>query len=590
MSLPAKTSSIERTGRERSRLDYYRRPMKPHREVIMQQPTPTVRTLAQERAAERRWWWALSMYLVVGLLAAVRYSGPAPQGRDADGPSAVRAIETLDMLLGEGEPVHAAGSPENEHVRVRLLGALSDLKAETWVWPLANANGLRGGMANIIARVPGEPRARPLILITHYDACPQGPGAGDAGQCVAAILELLRVLQEQPLRYELWCVFTDGEERGIEEKRGLRGSSDLVARTDFPWGDERPFVINFDARGDRGAVLLYETHGDNLKAMQIAASGLAAPRVSTSLMVNIYRRLPNGSDFTMFRNAGWQGWNFAVIAGADRYHTAEDNIANLSPRSIQHFASHAHSLTRRLDQLSEEELRSLEDSEPAVFFDLLGQFIVVYPASWNWGHLAVVSILALAGWYSARRRIRTSRCLLAIGLIAVAVVASGVVGWAITRGLQAADMLPRRFVRHSEWICLLYLVAALFVFAMLGRRLSARCTRSELLTAVVLALIALAAGSSAYVPGGAYLFLWPATAVALLLLVDAWWDLPGWMSQNLGALACIVPALLYAPTYVLLAQAMGPTAGATLTVAVALMLLPTLLPWADPATPAEHGT
>lgn len=557
---------------------------------MMRQPPNTNRGLAGERAAEYRWWSALSLYLIVGVVAALRYLGPAPQSHDASGPSASRAIETLDMLLGEEQRIHAAGSKENEHVRVRLLGALSELGAETWVLPLANDNGQRADMANIIARVPGQRRVRPLILATHYDACPQGPGAGDAGQCVAAILELLRVLKQQPLQYELWCVFTDGEERSPVEGRGLRGSSDLVARSDYPWGSEQPIVINFDARGDRGAVLLYETHVANLRAMRIVASALATPRVSTSLMVNVYRRLPNGSDFTTFRNAGWPGWNFAVIAGADRYHTADDTIANLSPRSIEHFAAHAYSLTRRLDTASEEELRSLEDSEPAVFFDILGQFLVVYPASWNWIHLASVGALWLASWLVSKRPIRLSRCWLTVGLIAGAVVACGIAGWAITRGLQAADVLPRRFVQHSEWICLLYPLAAAFSVAFLGRRLAAWCTRLEIMSGTLIVLLVLSAGASAYLSGGAYLFLWPATFLALLLIVDARYELPRRIGDRLGVLACVVPALLYAPTYVLLAQAMGPTAGALITVAVALMLLPTLVPWAAPTAPIQHAT
>lgn len=561
----------------------------------MQQPTDTTHTLGRQRAAEYRWWVALALYVVVGLVAAVIYAGPAPQSRDAGGPSAERAIETLDMLLGEEQLIHAAGSQENEHVRVRLLGALSELGAETWVWPLDNENGHRGGMANIIARVPGERRSRPLVLATHYDACPQGPGAGDAGQCVAAILELLRVLKEQPLRYELWCVFTDGEERSEVEGRGLRGSSDLVKHTDFPWssenpGSETPVIVNFDARGDRGAVLLYETHVDNFRAMQIAGSGLARPRVSSSLMVNVYRRLPNGSDFTTFRNAGWPGWNFAVIAGADRYHTAEDTIDNLSPRSIQHFASHAYHLTRRLDALGEEELRSIEDSEPAVFFDILGQFLVVYPASWNWIQLAVAAVLWLASWMLSKRRMRLSRCLLTIALIAAAVVVSGATGWAIARGLEAADVLPRRFVPHSEWICLLYPVVAAFIVAVTGRTLAARCTRSEIMFGTVFVLLALGAASSAYLSGGAYLFLWPALFLAVLLIVDARCEPLGWASDQWGLLACVVPAMLYAPTYVLLAQAMGPTAGVMITAGVALMLLPTLVPWATPTAPIQHGT
>ena len=426
--------------------------------------------------------------------------------------------------------------------------------------------------------------ARPLVLATHYDACPQGPGAGDAGQCVAAILETLRVLKTQPLHYDLWCIFTDGEERG------LWGAKDLVKRNDLPWGDAQPLVINFDARGDRGAALLYETHIKNLRAMVIASPALAPPKVSTSLMVNVYQRLPNGTDFTAYRQAGWPGWNFAVIGGAERYHTAEDTLGNLSPRSIQHFASHALNLVRRLDSLPAEELQSIEDSEPGVFFDLLGFVLITYPASWNWWQLGCAVVLWLAACVFARRRMRLGRVVLVAGSIAVALLVSGLTGWAIARGLKAADVLPRRYVNYGEMICLLYPLAAGLVVMSLARWLSRWCTRVEILAGLIFVLIAIGGTASQRFPGGAYLLLVPGCVLTIVLWIDCTLALPLRVDRLLGAMACAVPALLYSPTYVLLAQAMGPSYGALITTGVALMLLPTLLAWAPIAATVQHGT
>ncbi len=360
--------------------------------------------IAASRRADGRWWWAVLIYLIVGLYAAEFTRGPRTKFQEPDDRvSATRARETLAVLLGEDELPHRAGKPENEHVRVRLLGLLDQLGLQTWVLPLdiPQAATQRYGetieqirervknvspMANIVARLEGQPRARPVVLATHYDSAYNAPGAGDAGQCVAAILETARALQAQPLKHEVWILLTDAEEFG------LWGSSALVERGQYPWGDQAPIVINFDARGDRGAALLFETHDNNLKAMQVAAGGIGAPRLSTSLMVGVYKRLPNGTDFTVYRRAGWCGWNFAVVAGADRYHTEEDNLANLSSRSLQHFAAHAHGLLKRLDRMSAEELVTLDQSEPATFFDVLGWFLVVYPARWNWWQLWCVSL------------------------------------------------------------------------------------------------------------------------------------------------------------------------------------------------------
>lgn len=564
-------------------------------------------SLAGARAAETRWWASLALFVLVGAVAAIVYRGPSPRGlpltvdvsasrpdgsaSDAQQPSAARARQTLDRLLGEEQAVHKAGSRENQYVRVRLLSILDELDAETWVLPLSPLDGdgqrddQKLGMANIVARIDGQPRVRPLVLASHYDSCPQGPGAGDAGQCVAAILETLRVLKSQPLQRELWCVFSDGEERG------MWGAKDLVERDDLPWGEAKPLVINFDARGDQGAALLYETQVNNLQSMQIAAAALARPKVSTSLMVNIYQRLPNGTDFTPYRNSGWVGWNFAVIDGAERYHTADDTLENLSPRSLQHFASHAVNLVRRIDTLGDRQLASLGHSEPAVFFDLLGQWLVVYPAAWNGRQLAIASGIWLAAWFlPAYPRMRASRVLLTAVLIGAAIVVSGLAGWLIMQGLKAADVLPRRYINYGELICLLYPMAAALVVMALARALASRCSRTEVLAGLVLVLLVVGGLASRSLPGGAYLLLLPALSLAILLAIHNWRPLPEALDRRFGWLACALPALLYAPTYVLLAQALGATYGGVITAGVALMLLPTILAWAPTTTAVPHGT
>ncbi len=90
-------------------------------------------------------------------------------------------------------------------------------------------------------------------------------------------------------------------------------------------------------------------------------------------------------------------------------------------------------------------------------------------------------------------------------------------------------------------------------------------------------------------------FLWPATFIALALSLgfrlkprvlkprveaeqdDTW----------LVLLACLVPALLYAPTYVLLAQTLGPRAGMLIAAVVVIMLMPTMSAWGkNPSTEA----
>ncbi len=419
--------------------------------------------------------------MLFGILAVAQYAGPTPRPSGASssapaGVSAGRALQTLSIILGPEQKPHRAGSKENEEVRIRILGLLDELGLQSQPFPFEpSAEGLQRlaqrkldvafthPLTSIVARIPGEPRSRPVVLASHYDAAIESPGAGDAGQCVAAILETARALQSQPLKYETWILLTDAEEFG------LWGAQAFVEQDHAPWGNRKPVVINFDARGDQGAVLLYETHENNLQAMRLAAQAIAYPRVSTSLMVNVYKRLPNGTDFTIYRNDGWCGWNFAVVAGADRYHTPADNLQNLSPRSIQHFASHAFQLLRSLDKLSPEQLDELDRSQPATFFDVLGLVLIVYPMSWNVWHLVVVASLWSIAWYLGRFQLRPWRVISALLLtIIIAALAYGL-GYIIVRGLQAADLSPRNFVSGYQWVVLTFALLAMALLFSLGR-------------------------------------------------------------------------------------------------------------------------
>ncbi len=155
-------------------------------------------------------------------------------------------------------------------------------------------------------------------------------------------------------------------------------------------------------------------------------------------------------------------------------------------------------------------------------------------------------------------------------------------GWSIVAGLQAADVLPRNFIRFYEVVALLFLLAGGALVFGGGRVLCAACSRDEVVLGITLMISTLGALTCQYFPGASYLFLWP----ALWLVVT--WSLVGLNSSRfeerqwlMCMLWCLVPAVIYSPTYVMLAQTLGPRAGSIITAAVALMLLPTWIPLAD---------
>jgi hypothetical protein len=529
----------------------------------------------------KRWpWITIALFLFVGAMALPRVYGPRPQGKYAppDEVSGIRGISELRYLM-EGRDAeltnrpHPAGSAENGAFRDRLIERLRSLGLVVSEQPFQDGEL---SLVNVIGYRPGRKTPRPIVLCTHYDSCLWGPGAGDAGSCVAAILEALRVLDVRGVPCAFWVVMTDGEESN--GRFGLRGARHLVETKPWPWGEQTPLVINFDARGNRGAVLLYETHENNLAAMQTAGPAIGTPRITSSLMVNVYQRLPNATDYTIFKQAGWMGWNFAIIGGAENYHTPNDSLVNLSDRSVQHFAAHAVGMITALDQLPPEAWSSLEPSVSATFFDLLGTRVVTMPQSTNWIWLAIASGLWLANVRLALRRNEVtwrSLIIAPLRLLAATVVAA-LIGSAIYFLLSRSEAaLPARFMPWG-WMLALAMAAisavSLWLIGTGNRTTSSPRARSL----GILSLIVLVSSLCAiFLPGGIYLFVFASIASGIAGLC--------WKQREDGSLGntamiirqswSVVPAMIGVPTYLLLMETLPIAASGALAAIASLFLV-----------------
>src|ERR1700735_5589010 len=83
-----------------------------------------------------------------------------------------------------------------------------------------------------------------------------------------------------------------------------------------------------------------------------------------SFAYEIYRRMPNNTDLTIFKRGGLAGMNFAFIGRPEFYHTAQDDVAHLDMHSLQEQGRYALSLVRRF---GDEDLRG-KHSGDAVYF------------------------------------------------------------------------------------------------------------------------------------------------------------------------------------------------------------------------------
>src|SRR5262245_11093565 len=291
---------------------------------------------------------AITMLLALALgIAPLIPPAPVPPDAPATVFSAGRAMNDLTIIAAAPHPI---GSERQAVVGAYIelqLGAigLEPSRQDTRL-TLDRKGYPRGEIAlrNIIATMPGERSSQAVLLAAHYDSTPNSPGAGDNGAGAAALLETARALRASPrLANDVIFLFTDGEEAGLLGARAFTANHPLASSVGV--------VINFDARGRTGPVVMFETSGPNLAFAQMLAKRAPYP-IATSLSEDVYRRMPNTTDFTAFRRSGLAGINFAFFAEPRYYHSASDSVENLSPRTLQHEGTYALSMARALGDRS----------------------------------------------------------------------------------------------------------------------------------------------------------------------------------------------------------------------------------------------
>ncbi len=220
----------------------------------------------------------LVLVLALALALALWREGPGPVRAETapDAFSPQRAFEALAEVLGDQAP-HPVGSEANRRVRERIVSRLEQLGLAPEV-ERGEACGFRGrceGVENILAVIRGSgARETAVMLASHYDSVPAGPGASDDGLGVGVALEPARVLLGgPPLRRDVVLLFADGEEVG------LLGAQVFVR--DHPLARRVVEVVNVDARGTSGAGLLFETKRVGVASARRMARVLPRPHTSS---------------------------------------------------------------------------------------------------------------------------------------------------------------------------------------------------------------------------------------------------------------------------------------------------------------------
>ena len=458
---------------------------------------------------------------MLGLLTwlATRELSPPEPVADESSPtefSTSRALLDVQELARRPHPI---GSAEHQRVREWLLERFREngLEPEVQTATAAAAEGqFFATVQNVVALLPGSVgHEKAILLAAHYDSVATGPGAADDAAGVAALLEVLRALKAgPPLKNDVIFLITDGEEIGLMGARAFVRAHPLAKRVGV--------VINLEARGHRGPSIMFETSDDNARLVPYL-NQLDDP-IASSLTYEVYRQMPNGSDMTVFREAGMAGLNFAFIGGLSHYHTVLDSPANLDPGSLQHHGQSVLSLTRVFGEIP---LATLAAKGNRTYFSLLRSFVIHYPEWMVWPFtLLSILLVGLVCSFGARAGLLTRRGVW-IGVRAVFLSAAGSVGvtlllvWLLTSQALEDPFAKAVLTYGSEAIMVGLLCITLSLHLLVLSRLRARSTVEAMWAGALLVLAVLNLLVTLLVPGASYVLTWPllAAAPALFLLL-----------------------------------------------------------------------
>jgi hypothetical protein len=477
----------------------------------------------QEPSGPRSRWrgpFVLAFLVALAWLSSsYRYLPPPVPANAPD--TSFSSARAMTNLVEIARRPHPPGSPAHAQLRGYLLERLTDLGLEPQVQTttsiLDRGSQLRTAtVRNIVARIPGRSSTGALLVTAHYDGAGIARAAGDDGTGVVSILEAIRAIRAgTPLRNDLIVLITDAEELGL---LGARAFVD-----EHPWMADVDAVVSLEMRGGGGPSIMFETGSDNGWIVRSLAASLARP-FTNSLGYEVYKRLPNDTDFTPFKQAGKQGLNFAAIGRASVYHQTYDSPENLSEATLQHQGENALAATRALGNA---DLTEVNDAD-ATYFSLPLWGIVVYGMGFVLPLAAAVLALAALVLLVVRRAGGTWAGILTgfvLALISTALTAGagyGLMAW-LPRFHPEFGSLHRGAFHHEGWYVLalagVALTAVTAFFGLARRRFTAAALTWGALLPPVAAMVYL----SLAFPASAMNLQWP---LAATLLATAFLVLP----------------------------------------------------------------
>ena len=458
------------------------------------------------------------------------YPSQTPEDLMYEGFWVKNALTHLNKI---SKKAHPTGSIPNRDVRRYLSKQLNLLGGDVTIQKTTGYNEKRRKAApinNIVALFPGknsnDKARKKLMLLSHYDSAKvYSKGAADAGSGVVVILEALRGFLKKNPEHEndIVVTFTDGEELG------LLGAQAFVQYHHL--ADSIGMILNFEARGSSGPAMMWPESASGTAAMISAyQQANAAFPVTSSLIYEVYKMLPNDTDLTVFKQEkGINGLNFAFIDNHFNYHTINDDVRHLSYNSLMHQGLQ---LSAMLPVVANQDLSTAYSETDRIYFTLPALGLFNWPTAAGWGVLALAWLLLvlvlIKGPKSSQLTGREIKKASASWIFSS--VLSGGLVYFLTYALyqwlnpQHNDILQGYPYLGYGYLLSLLLMALVVPFVVYGNRHQTFKVSTALPAAVI--WLVLFSILSIKLPGASYLLLPVIFAFMMMLLMQFNWVIP----------------------------------------------------------------
>ncbi|OIW06719.1 hypothetical protein TanjilG_11444 [Lupinus angustifolius] len=247
-------------------------------------------------------------------------------------------------------------------------------------------------VVRILPKYLSEAKDHSILVSSHIDTVFSTEGAGDCSSCVGVMLELARGVSQwaHGLKRGVIFLFNTGEEEG------LNGAHSFI--TQHPWSSTVRMAIDLEAMGIGGKSSIFQAgpHPWAIEKFALVAKYPSGQIISQDLFSS--GAIKSATDFQVYKEvAGLSGLDFAYVDNTAVYHTKNDKLELLKKGSLQHLGENMLAFLVHIGAASdfpegnEKETDEDKSNNNAIYFDILGTYMVVYRQQFaNMLHTSVI--------------------------------------------------------------------------------------------------------------------------------------------------------------------------------------------------------